>query len=86
MSGVVLKSGEPNDSLKKELKAHVRKEIGALAVPDDVLPGLVSGLVDDGAIHAGQFVVHPSGRHGIDVLAPAAQAGAVRCDICVTGL
>ncbi len=48
-----------------------------LAVPDDVLPGLVSGLVDDGAIHAGQFVVHPSGRHGIDVLGPAAQAGAV---------
>ncbi len=33
---IVLKSGVANDDLKKELKAHVRKEIGALAQPDDV--------------------------------------------------
>ena len=48
-----------------------------LAVPDDVLPGLVEGLVADGAIHSGQFVAHPSGRFGIGVLDPAAEAGAV---------
>ncbi len=47
---VVLKSGEPNDALKKALKAHVRKEIGALAVPDDVrftgsLPKTRSGKI-----------------------------------------
>lgn len=48
-----------------------------LAVPDDVLPGLVRGLVDDGALHAGQFVAHPSGRFGTDVLAPAAAVGAL---------
>ena len=47
---VVLKSGEPTDALKKELQAHVRKEIGALAVPDDVrftaaLPKTRSGKI-----------------------------------------
>jgi predicted short-subunit dehydrogenase-like oxidoreductase (DUF2520 family) len=48
-----------------------------LAVPDDVLPGLVAGLVDTGAIHAGQFVAHPSGRYGTDVLEPATRVGAL---------
>lgn len=48
-----------------------------LAVPDDVLPGLVAGLVDAGAIHAGQFVAHPSGRYGIDVLEPVRAVGAL---------
>jgi acetyl-CoA synthetase len=47
---VVLKSGEPNESLKKELKQHVRKEIGALAQPDDIrftasLPKTRSGKI-----------------------------------------
>jgi acetyl-CoA synthetase len=47
---VVLKSGEPGDALKKELQGHVRKEIGALAMPDDVrftgaLPKTRSGKI-----------------------------------------
>ncbi len=29
-------TAKPNDDLRKQLKAHVRKEIGALAVPDDI--------------------------------------------------
>lgn len=48
-----------------------------LAVPDDVLPGLISGLAETGAVHAGHFVAHPSGRFGIDVLEPARQVGAL---------
>jgi len=48
-----------------------------IAVPDDVLPGLVAGLVESGSLHAGQFVAHPSGRYGIDVLAPASGVGAI---------
>lgn len=48
-----------------------------LAVPDDVLPALVEGLVEAGGIRRGQFVVHTSGRHGIDVLHAAADAGAL---------
>jgi predicted short-subunit dehydrogenase-like oxidoreductase (DUF2520 family) len=48
-----------------------------LAVPDDALPGLVAGLVEAGVIHAGQFVAHPSGRYGIDVLEPVRSVGAL---------
>ncbi|HVX15181.1 MAG TPA: acetate--CoA ligase [Pirellulales bacterium] len=47
---VTLKGGEPNDSLRDELKRHVRKEIGALAQPDDIrftnaLPKTRSGKI-----------------------------------------
>jgi predicted short-subunit dehydrogenase-like oxidoreductase (DUF2520 family) len=42
-----------------------------LAVPDDALPSLVQGLADVGCLRAGQIVAHTSGRHGLDVLAPA---------------
>jgi acetyl-CoA synthetase len=47
---VVLKAGTPDDALKAELKKHVRKEIGALAVPDDIrftsaLPKTRSGKI-----------------------------------------
>ena len=57
--------------------AAATADLVLLAVPDDVRPGLVAGMVEGGAIHAGQFVAHPSGRYGIDVLEPAAQAGAL---------
>ena len=33
---VTIKDAEPNDELRQELRLHVRKEIGALAVPDDI--------------------------------------------------
>jgi acetyl-CoA synthetase len=47
---VTLRSGTPDDALKAALKAHVRKEIGALAVPDDIhfsaaLPKTRSGKI-----------------------------------------
>jgi predicted short-subunit dehydrogenase-like oxidoreductase (DUF2520 family) len=42
-----------------------------LAVPDDALSGLVGGLAELGAFRAGQLVAHVSGRHGLEVLAPA---------------
>jgi acetyl-CoA synthetase len=47
---VTLKSGDPNEKLREELKRHVRKEIGALAQPDDVrftnaLPKTRSGKI-----------------------------------------
>lgn len=48
-----------------------------LAVPDDALPALVEGLVSADVVHAGQFVVHTSGRYGIEVLAPAMAIGAL---------
>ncbi|MDX1948481.1 MAG: acetate--CoA ligase [Pirellulaceae bacterium] len=47
---ITLKGGTPGDPLKKELQQHVRKEIGALAVPDDIrftatLPKTRSGKI-----------------------------------------
>ncbi len=47
-----------------------------LAVPDDALSNVVAMLSAAGAIHSGQYVVHTSGRHGVAVLAPAAEVGA----------
>ncbi|GAB3580256.1 DUF2520 domain-containing protein [Amycolatopsis endophytica] len=48
-----------------------------LAVPDDELAALVRGLAATGSWRPGQIVIHTSGAHGLDVLAPAAEAGAL---------
>ena len=47
---MTLRVAEPTDALRDELKQHVRKEIGALAQPDDVrftgaLPKTRSGKI-----------------------------------------
>ncbi|MGH3719045.1 MAG: Rossmann-like and DUF2520 domain-containing protein [Pseudonocardiaceae bacterium] len=52
-----------------------RSDLVLLAVPDDVLPDLVSGLAVTGAFRAGQIVVHTSGARGVDVLVPAIAVG-----------
>ena len=43
-----------------------------LTVPDDMLENVVRTLSAAGAIRAGQYVVHTSGKHGLAVLASAA--------------
>ena len=48
-----------------------------LTVPDDALGGLVGGLAATGAPLAGRMLVHASGRHGLAVLEPAVQRGAL---------
>ena len=45
-----------------------------LAVPDDALTGLIAGLAATGAFHAGQVVVHTSGRHGVGIFEAAARS------------
>ncbi len=47
------------------------------AVPDDVLPDLVRGIAQTVGFKKHQFVIHTSGRFGIDVLAPASLQGAL---------
>ncbi|NLI04646.1 MAG: DUF2520 domain-containing protein, partial [Actinomycetaceae bacterium] len=54
-----------------------RSELVILAVPDDELPGLVSGLAELGAWQPGQILVHVAGRYGTDVLKPAMAQGAI---------
>lgn len=56
--------------------ARAAADLLILAVPDDALSGVVSGLAGTGALHPGQVVAHTSGAHGIAVLAPAVEAGA----------
>lgn len=54
-----------------------RSELVLLAVPDDQLPGLVSGLADARHWQAGQLVIHVAGRWGTSVLEPARAAGVI---------
>ncbi len=57
-----------------------RADLVLLAVPDDALAGLVTGLVEMDAIrpndHGGQIVAHTSGAHGVAVLEPVLARGA----------
>jgi predicted short-subunit dehydrogenase-like oxidoreductase (DUF2520 family) len=48
-----------------------------LAVPDDAIPSLVSGLVSTGVEVRGKLLAHTSGQHGVGVLDPATRAGAL---------
>jgi predicted short-subunit dehydrogenase-like oxidoreductase (DUF2520 family) len=47
-----------------------------LTVPDDMLDNVVIQLAASGALRQGQYVVHTSGSHGLQVLGPAVQVGA----------
>lgn len=51
-------------------------DIVLLTVPDDMLGNVVTQLAASGALHAGQYVVHTSGRHGLAILEPAREVGA----------
>ena len=54
-----------------------KADLVLLAVPDDTLGRLVSGLAATGALRAGQLVAHTSGAHGVEVLAAATRIGAL---------
>ena len=56
-------------------EAAQRADLVLLAVPDDVLPGLVRGLAAAGCFRPGQIVVHTSGARGVAVLDPSVGHG-----------
>jgi predicted short-subunit dehydrogenase-like oxidoreductase (DUF2520 family) len=56
-------------------EAATGADLVLLAVPDDVLPGLVRGLAAAGCFRSGQIVVHTSGAQGVAVLDPAVVHG-----------
>src|SRR6476660_6322147 len=56
-----------------------------LTVPDDMLANVVTMLAASGAIRPGQRVVHTSGKHGLAVLAPAAEVLAMHPAMTFTG-
>ncbi|MBU6535285.1 Rossmann-like and DUF2520 domain-containing protein [Streptomyces mayonensis] len=67
----------PDVPLMAPAEVLQRAELVLLTVPDDALPGLVSGLAETGAVRPGQLLVHTSGRYGARVLDPALRAGAL---------
>ncbi len=54
-----------------------RANLVLLTVPDDVLPGLVSGLAATEVSLEGKLMAHSSGRHGLGVLDPVVAKGAL---------
>lgn len=52
-------------------------DLVVVAVPDDAIAPVVAGLVAAGAVTDRHLVMHLSGRHGTDVLQPAADVGAM---------
>ncbi|ASD23281.1 oxidoreductase [Cryobacterium sp. LW097] len=54
-----------------------RSELVIIAVPDDQLDSLVTGLAATGTWQPGQLVLHTSARYGTNVLLPAQRAGAI---------
>ncbi|HWD07312.1 MAG TPA: DUF2520 domain-containing protein [Amycolatopsis sp.] len=54
-----------------------RADLVLLALPDDALEGTVRGLVATESLRPGQIVVHTSGAHGVGVLNPATEVGAL---------
>jgi predicted short-subunit dehydrogenase-like oxidoreductase (DUF2520 family) len=66
----------PAAELKAVDEVAAAVQLVLIAVPDDALAGLVTGLANVDAFRPGQLVVHTSGAHGLAVLAPAAATGA----------
>jgi predicted short-subunit dehydrogenase-like oxidoreductase (DUF2520 family) len=54
-----------------------RADLLLLAVPDDVLAALVTGLAAAGVVRPGTLVAHTSGAHGYRVLDPLTLTGAL---------
>jgi predicted short-subunit dehydrogenase-like oxidoreductase (DUF2520 family) len=54
-----------------------RADLVLLALPDDALAGMVRGFAAAGALRPGQIVVHTCGAHGVEVLRPAVDHGAL---------
>ncbi|MFG2614699.1 Rossmann-like and DUF2520 domain-containing protein [Streptomyces anulatus] len=67
----------PDVPVVEPAEVLARAELVLLTVPDDVLPTLVEGLAETGAVRPGQLLVHTSGRYGARVLDPALRAGAL---------
>jgi predicted short-subunit dehydrogenase-like oxidoreductase (DUF2520 family) len=67
----------PDTVVARPEEVVAKADLTLLTVPDDALPGLVRGLAATGVPMAGRLIAHASGRHGLDVLEPAVQAGAL---------
>ncbi len=67
----------PDAAIKRPGEVLAESGLVLLTVPDDALPGLVSGLAATGAPMEGRLLAHASGSHGIGLLEPATRRGAL---------
>ena len=91
---IVAAAGESDASRRPHRRAAARRTRGKptdvaracdlllLTVPDDMLANVVAMLAASGAIREGQYVVHTSGRHGLDVLDAGRRASARTSSRC----
>ena len=64
--------GVPVTSIEEAVKD---RDLILLTVPDDYLSQVVNGLAATNAVSPGTFVMHASGRHGIEILRPLTDQG-----------
>lgn len=64
--------GVPVTSIEEAVKD---KDLILLTVPDDFLGQVVNGLAATNAVSPGTFVMHASGRYGIEILRPLTEQG-----------
>jgi predicted short-subunit dehydrogenase-like oxidoreductase (DUF2520 family) len=69
--------GLPGAVVAQPGEVVARADLVLLTVPDDALPGLLSGLAATGVPMEGRLLAHASGRHGLAVLEPAVRRGAL---------
>jgi len=67
----------PGTAVLRPEQVVTKADLVLLTVPDDALPGLVSGLAATEVPMEGRLLAHASGRHGLAVLEPAARRGAL---------
>lgn len=67
----------PDVPVLEALDVVRRSELVIIAVPHDQLPALVEGIAELGGWQLGQLVLHTDPGHGIEVLRPAAERGAI---------
>jgi predicted short-subunit dehydrogenase-like oxidoreductase (DUF2520 family) len=66
----------PGVDVLAPVEVAVAADILILAVPDDSLIRVAEELAASGAVRPGQYVLHTSGRHGLDALAALTRLGA----------
>ncbi len=67
----------PGAAIRQPEEVLADADLILLTVPDDARPGLVAGLAATGAPMEGRLLAHASGRHGVAVLDPATERGAL---------
>ncbi|MGE5134987.1 MAG: Rossmann-like and DUF2520 domain-containing protein [Gemmatimonadota bacterium] len=67
----------PGAAIRQPEAVLADADLVLLTVPDDALPGLVAGLAATSAPMEGRLLAHASGRHGVAVLDPATERGAL---------